>query len=716
MRFSRILAKRSANPDAPELRETLPGHLDDVVSAAEAILRHSAPMFRETFRLDDAGLASLAGAVPRAAFLHDLGKANDHFQAMMRGGREGQAIRHEQLSGWLGVPGNPVGDWLFAGCDPTIRNAALLAVIGHHLKPDATPAGPLGRPIRLHLSHADVRSACAAFAARHAFRAPDDFRDQEFDPLENDRPPELIRWSVRDGLPWFRALDPSGRLFVAILKGVLFAADAAGSAVPVRGSDPAKWCADTLSRIACADELEDVARRRLNGRSPRPFQARVAATDAGIAFVKAGCGSGKTVAAYLWAARRAAGRKVWVCYPTTGTATEGFHDYVIPSELGSDAALLHSRAECDLERILTDDDERRDDDGLRIASLAAWDAPLAVVTVDRVLGLLHNARAPLYSFPALAAGAFVFDEIHQYDERLFRGLLRFLEVFHGAPTLLMTASLPLARREALEGLARDTGRSFETIGGPPDLESRPRYRFLPEIGADPWPHVTETLGAGGHSRYRYADRLDRHSDVLEAFRTPGPALALTTQVCEVSLDLSADLLVTDLAPIPALIQRLGRLHRNPAPGEENLAKPALFLVPGTPLPYEAARLDAARTWIGTLGTGALSQRDLAAAFERFDERMDLARLESVWIDGFRTDQTPPRDSEGSVTVIRSEDRAACRSASGRLLMKEIVRHSIPMTVHQVLKEITGWERLGGAVVAPSGRIVYDSRWGAEWRK
>ena len=33
-----------------------------------------------------------------------------------------------------------------------------------------------------------------------------------------------------------------------------------------------------------------------------------------------------------------------------------------------------------------------------------------------------------------------------------------------------------------------------------------------------------------------------------------PGFAATTQVAEMSLDLSADLLVTDLAPIPALIQ------------------------------------------------------------------------------------------------------------------------------------------------------------------
>ena len=57
-----------------------------------------------------------------------------------------------------------------------------------------------------------------------------------------------------------------------------------------------------------------------------------------------------------------------------------------------------------------------------------------------------------------------------------------------------------------------------------------------------------------HSRYRYEDRVGRHKDVVEAF-TPehrGPALAICSQVAEMSLDLKGcTLLVTDLAPVPA---------------------------------------------------------------------------------------------------------------------------------------------------------------------
>ena len=75
--------------------------------------------------------------------------------------------------------------------------------------------------------------------------------------------------------------------------------------------------------------------------------------------------------------------------------------------------------------------EKESDDEVRIDSLRAWDRQAIVCTVDTVLGLLQNQRRPLYPFPAIVAGSFVFDEIHSYDARLFGSLLRFLKTFPG---------------------------------------------------------------------------------------------------------------------------------------------------------------------------------------------------------------------------------------------------------------------------------------------
>jgi CRISPR-associated endonuclease/helicase Cas3 len=66
-----------------------------------------------------------------------------------------------------------------------------------------------------------------------------------------------------------------------------------------------------------------------------------------------------------------------------------------------------------------------------------------------------------------------------------------------------------------------------------------------------------------HSRFRLMDRRERHDEVVSAFRSDSPpALAITTQVCEMSLDMDADVLITERCPITSLIQRMGRCHRS----------------------------------------------------------------------------------------------------------------------------------------------------------
>ena len=74
-----------------------------------------------------------------------------------------------------------------------------------------------------------------------------------------------------------------------------------------------------------------------------------------------------------------------------------------------------------------------------------------------------------------------------------------------------------------------------------------------------------------HGRFAPADRrrLDaRIEDIFGKARTTGGrgVVAVGTQTLEMSLDLDADLLLTDLAPMDVLLQRFGRLHRHDRAG------------------------------------------------------------------------------------------------------------------------------------------------------
>jgi CRISPR-associated endonuclease/helicase Cas3 len=69
-----------------------------------------------------------------------------------------------------------------------------------------------------------------------------------------------------------------------------------------------------------------------------------------------------------------------------------------------------------------------------------------------------------------------------------------------------------------------------------------------------------------HARYVYEQREGREREVLARYskdgRRPQRSILAATQVIEQSLDVDFDLLITDLAPIDLLLQRLGRLYRH----------------------------------------------------------------------------------------------------------------------------------------------------------
>ena len=200
----------------------------------------------------------------------------------------------------------------------------------------------------------------------------------------------------------------------------------------------------------------------------------------------------------------------------------------------------------------------------------------------------------------------------------------------------MTASLPQSRFDALRETLSSIGESLETVAGPVELEALPRYQRL--ISDDPWAAAEGCFKGNGkvlwvantvrralryadeasargfhplvyHSRFRYEDRVRQHGRIISAFQEEKePVLAIATQVAEMSLDLSADLLVTDLAPVPALIQRLGRLNRRSTPERSNPPEPFLVIEPGTTAPYASHTqpdpFSLTRLWLERLVNGS----------------------------------------------------------------------------------------------------------------
>jgi len=760
----RLLAKAASDPAHPDEACTLEGHSLETLRTGERILDVVATDALVALGLDEAPWGPrLRQAVRRACFSHDLGKANTHFQALVRGGgrTSPQAYRHEQVGMWLLSEEGALANWMLGDAEEPVRLAILCAVGAHHLKFD-TARLEYGQPpapasLTILAGHPDFAATLTAGSVALGLGEPPSLSDSTVrssdDPLC-----ESVAFTCSQGI---RKGSPLLRRFIGVVKSLTLVADVVASAsidFDDRSVPLADWIRSALDTTSTEPLLSRVAGQRLGGRAPRQFQLDVAASRSPVTLVRAGCGSGKTVAAYLWGAHHAVGRKLFVCYPTTGTATEGFADHLLDLGVGR---LVHSRADVDLGRL----EERNGDPvtvGARVMSgeeglaeladdwatldrsLRVWSEPVIVCTVDAVLGVLQNHRSGHFALPALLRSAVVFDEIHQYDERLFAALVGFLESFPGIPVLLMTASLQPSRRAVLEGVCARRGMSMPVIDGPADLQSGDRYQIeraeveasfeaaiacarsggkvlwvANTVGAAMG--VTQRLEALGlspityHSRFRYVDRIGRHETVIRAFGNGGGAIAVTTQVCEVSLDLSADLLVTELAPAPSLVQRLGRLNRRFDPARPE-TRCAMVIEPGSHLPYPPVDLSDARVWLDAVTGRPVSQADLAGAYE------DIAPtgvsgnpVDLVWLKDqpFAT-PAPLRDADTTVQILLDADAGACVARGNRVNGTEVVRRAIPMPLGAVAHEVWNWRRLGMAFVAPPGRIEYSELLGARW--
>jgi CRISPR-associated endonuclease/helicase Cas3 len=707
---------------------TLVGHTSAVVDAATTLIDTLGERLISQFGLQ-CDFSKLRATARLSAYLHDWGKANDHFQMVVRHKRNPlespQLIRHEVASVLLAWE---YREWL-QQCDGDFFTA-LAAAGGHHLKLGGNvkdgDTGELGEvrtgtgSDRLYL-YTDpkyfkgllkygVQTLGLPHELRLSHKRPTCWQITEIKQKRSEVLEAFLNWQH----------DPA---FTAVVKALVIAGDAVGSALPTTGLKIADWIKQEVSQTLSEEEIQQVVNARLDGKELLPFQIEMGNSHQRVTLVRAGCGTGKTLGAYNWAKAYATGGKLFFCYPTTGTSTEGFIDYV-HGEV--DSVLLHSRAAVDLEHLAQTGDE--DDLETKLESFKAWGAKVSVCTVDTVLGLFQCNRRPMYCFPAIAQAAFVFDEVHCYDERLFGCLLRFLEVVK-APILLMSASFLPRQLAAIE---KAVGEPIEIIKGPKDLEDHHRYQFhLVEI--PDWQRVEQELAEGGkvlwvcnqvgtaieiyreakkrgleallyHSRYRYEDRVRHHRDVVGAFKPENtkPVLAIATQVAEMSLDLSSTLLVSQVADPAGLIQRLGRLNRRYC---GHVLDAIFYPDPKIGFPYSEQDLNNGKEML-TIFTGDVSQADLAAWLEQSEEQRKPDKNTVLLDKSWQTYPAPCRKEGYTVTALLEQDLTRIE----RLPAKLLPRYTVPLLL---TKEVKKWKRhRKGYPIASSSHWGYCPELGA----
>ena len=656
-----VLAKSSTSLDAPRFEETLAGHTRQVMQSFVILFGTESPTqldrkWLRFFKLGDADFDAFFVNGLLACGLHDIGKANSSFQALVRRKSRIQVIRHEHLSGllmWL----PEIQDWInqFSGTNFVI---ILGAVIGHHLRTDKKNfASPEEGQKIFKIYPGAINEVIGEIG--HFLPAPDvpglsisgiwDFDGST--PVIN---PGVIRDEIKKKLDRLHRELKSNRMLMAV-RAALLLADSSGSAMVREGIDLDSWLNSAFGKTMEGEDIQEkVIQPRVNeieAKMARPFTwsmfQNAAESLPSRALLISPCGSGKTLAAWRWIkgqlSYQPASRVIFL-YPTRATATEGFKDYVSWAP-EADAALVHGTASYDLEGVFQNPEDARHDKNFsthdRLFALGYWHRRIFSATVDQFLGFMQQVYRSVCLLPLLADSVVVMDEVHSFDKSLFSALKSFLRNFD-VPVLCMTASLPINR---LNDLSQECGLTVfpEEQNLFADLEASaamPRYQVRHLENADDAENIALKAFRAGkkilwvvntvnrcqtiakklnalsyHSRFRLQDRKRQHERVIRAFGTgTGAVLAITTQVCEMSLDLDADVLVSEKAPVTSMIQRMGRCNRHALIGDDKLGQ-VYFYNPDDQTPYDSTQLTGADAFVNALHGQTVNQSHLQNLLE-----------------------------------------------------------------------------------------------------
>lgn len=235
-------------------------------------------------------------------------------------------------------------------------------------------------------------------------------------------------------------------------------------------------------------------------------------------------------------------------------------------------------------------------------------ADVGVGTIDQALiSILPLKHQSLRMF-GLNRTVLIIDEVHAFDPYMHSLLCKLIE-FHNGSVILLSATLTMQQRSSLVGTAVHRTEyplvTHSVVGGAVTetaLDIRDGTRRTVDLEffddtASVYQRICDEFAAGKtvcwirntvadarkaylylstmyndselmlfHSKFTLSDRLKKEDVVRSVFgpdtTNRRPMILIATQVVEQSLDIDFDYIVSDLAPIDLLIQRIGRLHRH----------------------------------------------------------------------------------------------------------------------------------------------------------
>ena len=318
-----------------------------------------------------------------------------------------------------------------------------------------------------------------------------------------------------------------------------------------------------------------------------------------LLLVRAPTGAGKTDASLLWAQLQIENKRadrLVIAMPTRFTSNALA---INVAESLSDTGLYHSSAWFAKFQEQVDGGTLKKQEAEKIHEFARLlQTPITVCTIDHLLMALTLTREDhhLISFN-MANSCLVIDEADFYDDFTQANILVLLEIlkYWNVPVLLMSASLPESVLPSYQKLGFKIDKIIEDTSDNSrdrfEIKSIKEYSKLGEISdllelcvergtaiiyantVDKavmfydWFKKRKANPILYHSRFTEPHKKDKEQELINALgkeaweKHRAKGIAILTQIGEMSINISADIMISELCPIDRLTQRAGRLCR-----------------------------------------------------------------------------------------------------------------------------------------------------------